>query len=86
MEEVKDQKIKAYFTPAVPAAEFIIGHDPLRYEEGKCKPEHKVDGIVPFQEDIRFDGRSCDCGRVKFIAELCGCDMKEYRLKKIPNE
>lgn len=76
-------KIYAYFTPA------ITPELPNKYgtvEEEKCKPEHRVEGKVPFQNNIELDGKVCDCGRMKYVAELCGCDMKQYILKQIPNE
>lgn len=55
--------------------------------ETKCQYAHKVDGVVPGILDIHLDGRSCDCGRVKFVAEDCGCPSNPHKeLRSKPNE
>lgn len=56
-------------------------------EQEKCKGGHKVDGKVPMLTDIHLDKRTCDCGRLKYISEMCGCETnKHLELKQYPNE
>lgn len=56
-------------------------------EEIKCKEAHMVDGVVPQERDNHLDGRTCDCQRMIFISEPCGCsDGGGYKLRSKPNE
>jgi hypothetical protein len=55
--------------------------------ETKCRDAHRVDGLIPGLLDVQFDGRACDCGRVIFFAEQCGCAANPHmELKSRPNE
>lgn len=52
-----------------------------------CKEAHKVDGNIPNENDIQFDGRTCECGKLLFYAQLCdSCGGKKMKLKSKPNE
>lgn len=52
-----------------------------------CIPEHKIRGIVPTILEIKYDGQVCDCGRIKFKSEDCGCSGNPHKeLKQYPNE
>ncbi len=56
-------------------------------EEEKCQGIHRIDGQVPQEQDIQYDGRNCDCGRLTYFLEPCGCpDKKDYSLRSKPNE
>lgn len=46
---------------------------------------HKIDGIIPTLQDIQYDGRTCECGRIKYIAEGCTCNGSK-ELKSYPNQ
>lgn len=52
-----------------------------------CRDAHRVDGIIPQEFNIEFDGRSCECGKILFYAEACGCPSSKdgKKLKSNPN-
>lgn len=55
--------------------------------ETPCQYVHKVNGVVPGMFDLQYDGKVCDCGRIKFIKEHCGCQNNPHdELKSKPNE
>jgi hypothetical protein len=55
-------------------------------DEIPCKTGHAVNGIVPGDLDIVYDQKICDCGRVQFFKEMCGCPTnKHYELKQKEN-
>lgn len=37
-----------------------------------CRNGHALNGVLP-TDDITFDEKVCDCGRIKFYKEECGC-------------
>lgn len=52
-----------------------------------CVGVHKVDGVVPTEFDERFIDRVCDCGRIVFYKDPCGCPgTPGWRLKSKPSE
>lgn len=55
--------------------------------EQPCLYVHRVDGIVPDKLDLQYAGRVCDCGRVVFYAEPCGCPGNPHdEIRSKPNE
>ena len=57
-------------------------------KEFPCREAHKIDGIIPQKTDLHFDGRTCDCGKIIFYKERCGCPANvtpTYDLKSKPN-
>lgn len=57
-------------------------------DEIKCRESHKVDGHIPSPLDLHLDGRTCDCGRILFQKEPCGCignPHDELKSKENPN-
>lgn len=60
---------------------------PMSEEIILCKNGHSINGIVPTSSDIQYDGQVCDCGKLKFFAEKCGCpDKNRLELISKPNE
>lgn len=60
---------------------------PLESEPIKCRHEHLVNGIVPPMYDESYDGKICDCGRIKFYKEDCNCPGSPgWQIKTKPNE
>lgn len=58
-------------------------------DQKKCTPYHTVNGYVPKAEDLHLNGQVCDCSRVVFYSERCGCPASvtpTYELKSKPNE
>lgn len=54
--------------------------------EVPCRAGHAVNGIVPGEQDLEYDGKVCDCGKIVFFKERCGCPHKEeYTLKTREN-
>lgn len=59
----------------------------LTKEEKPCRAGHTVDGKVPMLHHIHLDQRTCDCGRMIYYKEKCGCSSNpHYELKSKPNE
>lgn len=51
-----------------------------------CQYSHQVAGVTPNPLDVHLDGRTCDCGRIKFVAEDCGCINNPHKeLRSHPN-
>jgi hypothetical protein len=51
-----------------------------------CKDAHKVDGVIPQPNDLQFDGRTCECGKLIFYKEMCTCPSNPHEvLKTKPN-
>lgn len=46
---------------------------------------HVIDGNIPNPSDQHFDGRTCSCGKLKWVWEECGCANKEYQLRAHEN-
>ncbi len=55
-------------------------------EQLKCREYHGIEGKLPTKEDVHFDGKTCDCGKIIFYAEMCGCSTPHLELKSKPNE
>lgn len=57
-------------------------------EENKiCNPYHTVKGIVPDTYHLQFDKMICDCGRMEYYTETCGCPGNpKPELKSKPKE
>jgi hypothetical protein len=54
-------------------------------KENPCLDAHRIDGIIPEPFDQKFDGRVCDCGKLRWTWEECGCVNKEYQLRATEN-
>lgn len=55
-------------------------------EEKPCPLIHQIDGRTPELTDTHLEGRTCDCGKLMFFTELCGCSGdKHLELKSQPN-
>lgn len=53
-----------------------------------CREVHVINGIVPKPEDTQYDQAVCDCGRLQFYLEKCGCPANvtpTYTLKSREN-
>lgn len=53
-----------------------------------CLGGHKINGVAPADYDQHFHNKVCDCRRVLYSWEPCGCKAKnEYKLvsKANPN-
>lgn len=53
-----------------------------------CREVHMINGVVPKPEDIHFDQKICDCGKLQFYKEKCGCPANvepTYTLKSDAN-
>lgn len=46
---------------------------------------HVIDGVIPGSSDERFNDRLCNCGKLRFVWEECGCANKEYQLRAHEN-
>jgi hypothetical protein len=44
----------------------------IRPKNTPCLDAHRIDGIIPVDQ-MEFDGRTCDCGKLIFHVEDCGC-------------
>lgn len=57
-------------------------------EDRKCKGFHGINGAMPQGSDIQFDNITCDCGKIMFYKEPCGCPGSQdgYFLRSKPNE
>lgn len=53
--------------------------------ERPCPQFHAVDGQMPSIDRTDFDGRTCDCGKISFYSEMCGCSVPRLELKSKPN-
>ncbi len=58
----------------------------MEEEKQTCNPYHTVNGYVPQLLDVQYNGIVCDCSRVIFYSEMCGCSMPHLELKSKPNE
>lgn len=47
-------------------------------ENIKCKYGHAISGIKPGVLEIENDGKLCDCGNIRFVAENCGCENNPH--------
>lgn len=56
-------------------------------DEKRCKGFHGINGIMPEGSDIKFDGITCDCGKIIFYKEQCGCpgSVDGFLLRSKPN-
>lgn len=53
-----------------------------------CKEAHTIGGIIPGargNEDAMFDGKECDCGKLKGLWAMCECGNKEYQFRWVQN-
>lgn len=50
-----------------------------------CKESHRINGIIPQIENVEFDGMTCECGKLIFKAEMCGCSNPHLELKQYEN-
>lgn len=50
-----------------------------------CGIEHKIGNEYYNITKTELDGKTCNCGKFKFIAEMCGCVEKKLELKAYEN-
>lgn len=50
-----------------------------------CFDGHRINGEKPQALDTQYDGRVCDCGRIKYYTEMCGCTPQHLELRSSPN-
>lgn len=56
--------------------------------EIKCNVQHLWNGNPPFTSQPELEGKPCDCGKMLFHIEGCGCPgnpQKEIKLQENPN-
>lgn len=46
---------------------------------------HVIDGVIPGTFDEQFNGRTCDCQKLRWIWSECGCEQKQYQLRAEQN-
>lgn len=46
---------------------------------------HAIKGVIPEPTDQKFNNMICDCGKIKFFWQECGCQEKEYQLRAQEN-
>lgn len=46
---------------------------------------HVIDGIIPGPLDEHLNNRACDCGKIKYLWQECGCTLKEWQLRAQQN-
>ena len=51
---------------------------------------HTIEGIIPNFADCegakQYDGKECDCGKLKAVTEYCGCPDCPEKTKFIEND
>lgn len=55
-------------------------------EQLNCGDAHRIGNIIPQSFNVELDGKSCNCGKFKFIKEKCSCPSGGYLLKQYPNQ
>lgn len=59
---------------------------PMSTEIIYCGPEgHKVNGVVVTPFDLGFDGKVCDCKKIKFVKGQCDCGNPTEEIKQVEN-
>lgn len=54
----------------------------------KCAIQHLWNGNPPYPHQSELEGKPCDCGKMIFHAEMCGCPgnpQMQVQLKENPN-
>lgn len=46
---------------------------------------HVIDGVIPQPFDEKFNSRTCDCGKLIYHWQECGCQLKEWQLRAQEN-
>jgi hypothetical protein len=55
-------------------------------EEIPCANGHVIDKVTPAPTDLYFANRVCDCSKLIFVLEPCGCpNDKHDELRSRPN-
>lgn len=57
-------------------------------ENKTCTDAHKVGDIIPQLLDLKFANMTCNCGKILYVEEECGCPTNkhmEIRSKENPN-
>lgn len=60
----------------------------MEENEIPCREAHMVKGIIPQLLDVQFANLTCDCGKILYVEEECGCVNNrhmEIRAKENPN-
>lgn len=53
-----------------------------------CKEAHRIGDHIPQFPDLHLDGQTCNCGKILYVAEPCGCPgllQKNLHAKENPN-
>jgi len=55
-------------------------------DDQHCRIAHKVGEIIPSLNNVELDGRTCNCGKLEFYAEMCACPHNPHlELRSRPN-
>lgn len=46
---------------------------------------HVIGGVIPGPFDEKYNNRICDCGKLKWTWESCGCQLQEWQLRAQEN-
>lgn len=73
--------VRENHTWAARVSEMMLKVNSLRgvKPERPCLEAHVIDGVIPEPHDQKFDGRVCDCGRLRGAWKECGCVLKEWK-------
>jgi hypothetical protein len=63
-------------------AEMMVEVDKNKPKDIPCRDVHRVRGIIPISEEHIG---VCDCGKILFKWELCGCGSQEYQIRAEQN-
>lgn len=51
-----------------------------------CRYGHTINGIVPNTNELQYKDRICDCGKIKYNVQPCGCSgVKHDELRAVEN-
>jgi hypothetical protein len=55
-------------------------------DEKNCRVAHMINNVIPAQHNLEFDGQTCNCGKLLFVAEDCACPNNPHKeLRSKPN-
>lgn len=55
-------------------------------DERTCREAHKIGSVIPSLNNVEFDGKTCNCGKILFVAEQCACPNNPHlELRSKPN-
>ena len=51
-----------------------------------CRYGHTINGVVPLNTELNLGDTVCDCGKIKYVVQLCGCSgIKHDELRATEN-